>query len=96
VHLAVRVHPTVSPARLFVQLMNDAQQHVWERFPQNVVRAGVERLWQSSGCIGSYGKLASPQVGRYIRDWEASAGGSNSVRTTGRARGIGVGGAGAL
>ena len=66
VHLAVRVHPSVSPARLFVHLMNDAQQNVWARFSQNVVRAAVERLWQSSGYIGSYGQLASPQIGRYI------------------------------
>lgn len=70
VHVALRVHPTVSPANLVVVLMNAAQEIVFERFGDSVIRARVERLWQPSAYLGSYGELTSPAVRQYIRNWE--------------------------
>jgi putative transposase len=69
VHIALRAHPSASPAELAVELMNIAQQVVFERFPDAVIQARAPRLWQSSGYIGSYGDLVSPQIRKYIHNW---------------------------
>ncbi|HEV2665054.1 MAG TPA: IS200/IS605 family transposase [Blastocatellia bacterium] len=69
VHVALRTHPAVSPADLVVELMNTAQQVIFEKFAEAAIQARVERLWQPSAYIGSYGDLASPQISRYIQNW---------------------------
>lgn len=68
VHLALRTHPSVTPANLTVELMNAAQKVVFEHFPEAVVHSRLERLWQPSAYIGSYGNLASPQISKYIHN----------------------------
>ncbi len=79
VHLAIRAHPSVSPADLVMELMNAAQIVVFERFAGAAIQARVERLWQPSAYIGSYGDLASPQIRKYIHDW---AGKPDSLATS--------------
>jgi putative transposase len=69
VHLAIRAHPLVSPANLVVELMNSAQQVIFERFAGAILQARVERLWQPSAYIGSYGDLTSPQIRKYIHNF---------------------------
>jgi REP element-mobilizing transposase RayT len=69
VHVAVRAHPAVVPAQVVLELMNRAQHIMWERFPGAVIRARVERLWQPSAYVGSYGDLATPQIQQHIRNW---------------------------
>src|SRR5262249_30973869 len=49
--------------------MNAAQQIIFERFAAATIQARVERLWQPSAYIGSYGDLASPQISKYIQNW---------------------------
>lgn len=63
VHLALRLHPAVSPADTMVELMNVSQ----EAMKRELVSAGVNRLWQPSAYIGSYGDLASPQIRNMLR-----------------------------
>jgi len=67
VHVAVRVHPSLSPASIVVTLMNGAQEVVWRDFPNSAIQAGAERLWQPSAYIGSYGELESAKIGAYVR-----------------------------
>ncbi len=74
VHIALRAHSQASPAVLMVDLMNSAQQVVFEQFPDAVIQARTPRLWQPSGYIGSYGDLASPQISKYIRNWATEMG----------------------
>jgi putative transposase len=69
VHLALRAHPAVSPAALTLELMNAAQRVVFEQFPAAVLQARVERLWQPSAYIGSYGDVTSPEMRKYIENW---------------------------
>lgn len=69
VHLAVRAHPAVSPAALLVELMNSAQQLMFEKFAGAILQARVERLWQPSAYLGSYGNLTSPQMRQYIHNF---------------------------
>jgi REP element-mobilizing transposase RayT len=66
VHIALRAHPAESPADIVARLMNSAQQVM----SADLVRIGLERLWQPGGYIGSYGNLASPQIRKYIERWE--------------------------
>jgi REP element-mobilizing transposase RayT len=71
VHLAVRTHPCFSPAKAAVALMNAAQELMWKDFANLVIPARVERLWQPSAYIGSYGDLESIKIAAYVRKWEA-------------------------
>ena len=73
VHVAVRVHPSVVPEYLFVVLMNTAQDVMWAEFDLDVIRAAVERLWQPSGYIGSYGDLNSSSISSYVSKWKESS-----------------------
>ncbi|HKE56473.1 MAG TPA: IS200/IS605 family transposase [Pyrinomonadaceae bacterium] len=66
VHLALRAHPAVSPAAIVVGLMNSAQ----EVLSNELTGAGLERLWQTTVYVGSFGSLASAQVRKYIENWE--------------------------
>ena len=69
VHIAVRLHPAVSPAALSVDLMNAAQEFAFTKLAQSVIEAGVDRLWQPSAYLSSYGDLASGQIRAYIDNW---------------------------
>jgi len=70
VHVAIALHPNASPAGTLIPMMNAAQQLMWERFDATVVKAGVERLWQPSAYIGSFGDLTSNAISAYVRQWE--------------------------
>jgi putative transposase len=70
VHVAVQLHPAVSPAQAVVALMNDAQELMWSEFEETVIRAKVERLWQPSAYVGSFGDLTSSAVSAYVRRWD--------------------------
>jgi REP element-mobilizing transposase RayT len=69
VHIAVRVHPVVSPAALSVELMNAAQELACSTLTRSVIEAGIERLWQPSAYLSSYGNLASARIRTYIDNW---------------------------
>lgn len=71
VHLALTIHPAATPAEVITNLMNAAQALMWRQFDRQVIQAGVERLWQPSAYIGSFGDLSSNAVGAYVRQWEA-------------------------
>ncbi len=64
-HVALRAHPAVSPGDIAIELMNSAQEEIRGA----LIPARVERLWQPSLYIGSYGDLASPQIRKYIEQW---------------------------
>jgi REP element-mobilizing transposase RayT len=71
VHVAVCTHPSLSPGQLVVALMNAAQRTLGAGFADALIQAGVERLWQPSAYVGSFGDLATGQVQRYLRTWRA-------------------------
>jgi REP element-mobilizing transposase RayT len=66
VHLAVRLHPSISPSEAVVNLMNSAQAIM----KRELITAGLNRLWQPSAYVGSFGDLASPQIRKYIEGWK--------------------------
>ena len=67
VHVALRSHPSVSPASIAAGLMNSAQQVL----VREMIQARVDRLWMNSAYVGSYGDLSSPQIRKFIEDWKA-------------------------
>ncbi|MDP1545645.1 MAG: IS200/IS605 family transposase [Anaerolineales bacterium] len=71
VHLAVDLHPTVLPASVAVALMNAAQALMIEKFDMALIRARVNRLWQASAYVGSFGDLRSAAIASYIKRWES-------------------------
>jgi len=66
VHVAFRAHPASSPADIACALMNSAQ----EAISGSLIAARLERLWQPSAYLGSYGDLASPQIRKYLEHWK--------------------------
>ena len=74
VHLALRAHPVISPAELILELMNSAQELMWDTFSNAVIQAGVDRLWQPSAYLGSFGDLESRKMASYVK--RSSGGGS--------------------
>jgi len=75
VHLAVTLHPAVDPASVVVSLMNAGQEIVWSEFDHDAIQAGVERLWQPSAYLGSFGDLTSNAISAYVARWERDLGG---------------------
>lgn len=73
VHVALALHPGRSPAEIVTAMMNAAQEKMWDEFADSVVRAGVERLWQTSAYIGSFGNLSSNAISAYLERWERVA-----------------------
>ena len=80
VHVALRTHPSMSPATAVAVLMNAAQQIM----QQEMIQAGVDRLWMNSAYIGSYGDLSNPQIQKYMERWASN----EREHSTGQARGI--------
>jgi putative transposase len=73
VHLAVRAHPSAAPGKIVVALQNASRELMWRDFSESVIQAGVERLWQPSAYVGSYGDLESAKIAAYVRKWEQEA-----------------------
>ncbi|NLF72729.1 MAG: IS200/IS605 family transposase [Candidatus Anammoximicrobium sp.] len=70
VHVALALHPNRSPGEIVVAMMNAAQDKMWDAFADDVVKAGVERLWQASAYVGSFGDLSSNAISGYLERWE--------------------------
>jgi REP element-mobilizing transposase RayT len=66
VHIAVKCHPSVPPSEIVLAFMNSAQEIV----ANEMVRAGVDRLWECTAYVGSFGDLSSPQIRKYIDNWK--------------------------
>lgn len=71
VHLALMIHPTVSPAVAVTAWMNAAQNLMWKRFEGDLIRSRIDRLWQPNAYVGSFGQLRSAAVASYVRRWES-------------------------
>ena len=69
VHVAVSVHPTASQANVVLALMNASQERMWLDFETVVIKGRVNRLWQPSAYIGSFGELSSNAVSAYLNRW---------------------------
>jgi REP element-mobilizing transposase RayT len=69
VHVTLRTHPANAPSDLVVILMNAAQEVMYEQFEDNLIRGRVEKLWQPSAYVGSFGDLTTPMMQSYVKNW---------------------------
>jgi len=72
VHLAIRIHPAVKPLALATELMNVAQQVMFEQFPEIIIRYGSNRLWENGTYIGGFGDVTSHAVQSAIARWRTA------------------------
>ena len=72
VHIAVRIHPGVSPGELALKMMKAAEDLMRAEFREHLIQAGLDDLWQPSAYLGSYGDVTSKVVTGYMRKWAAS------------------------
>ena len=70
VHLAIRSHPTVAPAKIVSELMNLGEEVMWERHSEHVIQAGVDRLFSPSAYVGGYGRLNSRAIRGFLDRWK--------------------------
>jgi len=68
VHIALRSHPAMSPATIAAVLMNSAQAVLKDE----LIEAGVDRLWMNSAYVGAYGDLSNAQIRRFLENWRDS------------------------
>jgi REP element-mobilizing transposase RayT len=73
VHVAVRSHPSVAPVELAAELMNAAEEVMCREFREHLIQAGIDRLWQASAYIGSFGDISSSKIRNYVKKWERSS-----------------------
>ena len=72
VHILLSVHPTKSPIAVLESLMNAGQELMWNRYPNLVIKSAVERLWQPSAYLGSFGAISGKAIKAYMLRWEDS------------------------
>jgi REP element-mobilizing transposase RayT len=70
VHSIVRIKPTLSIEACALLLMNNGQHFIGEHFPEFLIQAGVNQLWQPSAYAGTCGEYTSA----LIKNWLNSSG----------------------
>lgn len=65
-HLIVKTVPKISIESCALALLNNGQHFVGKRFPQALVQAGIEGLWQPSGYAGTCGQMTTALVKSFL------------------------------
>ncbi len=73
VHLALRLHPTLKPAEVILQLLNSAEVLMHRELPEHLIQSGTTRLWQPGAYLGAYGEVTSGAIKSYISRWRGRA-----------------------
>jgi Transposase and inactivated derivatives len=66
VHLIVRIVPKMSIEECALALLNNAQYFIGRHYSEVMIRAGVERLWQSSAYAGTCGRVTTAIVKSFL------------------------------
>lgn len=69
-HLALKIHPTVAPSGLVLDLMNSAQEFLFENHRDAILATGLPQIWYPGAYIGTYGEVTRVRVRDYIREWD--------------------------
>jgi len=67
VHLLVRIVPSMSIEDCALLLMNNGQYFVGKNYPQVLIEAGVNQLWQASAYAGTCGEYTSALIQKWLR-----------------------------
>lgn len=67
VHLIVRITPKMSIEECALLLMNNGQHFVGTRYPQRLIEAGIDQLWQASAYAGTCGELSTALLKSFLQ-----------------------------
>jgi len=70
VHLLVRITPKMSIEECALLLMNNGQYFVGKYWPERLIEAGIDRLWQPSAYAGTCGELSTALRKRFLESEE--------------------------
>ncbi|MBZ5536460.1 MAG: IS200/IS605 family transposase [Acidobacteriia bacterium] len=67
-HLLMRIVPKTSVESCVLSLMNNGQHFMAQHFPEILVRAGMDQLWESSAYAGTCGEFTTALMRTFLRD----------------------------
>ncbi|MBZ5536451.1 MAG: IS200/IS605 family transposase [Acidobacteriia bacterium] len=67
-HLLMRIVPKTSVESCVLALMNNGQYFMAKHFPEVLVRAGMERLWEDSAYAGTCGEFTTALMRKFLKD----------------------------
>jgi putative transposase len=70
IHLIVRIVPTMSIEQCALALMNNGQYFVAKSYPQRLVEAGINQLWQPSAYAGTCGEYTTGLLQKWLASEE--------------------------
>jgi hypothetical protein len=50
--------------------MNNGQYFVWKNYPQELIKAGIDQLWQGSAYAGICGEYTSALIKKWLNSPE--------------------------
>jgi len=66
IHLLVRIVPKFSIEECVLALMNNGQHWFGKHYPELLVQAGLNQLWQPSAYVGTSGKVTTALVKSFL------------------------------
>ena len=66
IHLMVRIVPKVSIATSVLALMNNGQHWLGKHYPDLLIEAEVDQLWQPSAYVGTTGRITTALVKSFL------------------------------
>ena len=66
VHLIVRITPKMSIEECALLLMNNGQYFVGTKYPQRLIEARIDQLWQASAYAGTCGELSTALLKSFL------------------------------
>jgi REP element-mobilizing transposase RayT len=70
IHLIVRIVPSMSIEECALLLMNNGQHFVGKVYPQVLIEAGINQLWQPSAYAGTCGEYTSGLIQNWLNSRE--------------------------
>ena len=70
VHLLVRIMPRMSIQECALLLMNNGQHFIGKNYPQVLVEAGINQLWEASAYAGTCGELTTALLKAWLSTTE--------------------------
>jgi putative transposase len=68
VHLIVRITPKMSIEECALLLMNNGQYFIGTRYPERLIEAKIDQLWQASAYAGTCGELSTALLKSFLED----------------------------
>jgi REP element-mobilizing transposase RayT len=68
IHLIVRIVPSMSIEEFALLLMNDGQHFIAKNYPDLLIQAGIDQLWQSSAYAATCGRYTTGLIQKWLAE----------------------------